>query len=270
MRISVVMPNYNGAAFLEEAIDSVVAQRGAGVEVELIVVDGGSTDGSGAILERRAADLTGLIREPDGGPAEAINKGLAHATGDLLAWLNADDRYAPGALKRVADAFTAHPDRALVFGHCPIIDEQGREIRRGITRFKEGFFPWSSRFTIQCINYISQPAMFFRRAAWEQAGALRTDLKAAWDYEYILRLWRFGGAVRLAPPALAAFRWHAGSISGMHFRRQFREEWHVAAADAGRASLQAMLHFGVRWGIVFCYSVLAWRRRRVTGGAGGA
>ena len=96
----------------------------------------------------------------------------------------------------------------------------------------------------------------------QTAGLLREDLACAWDYEFILRLWRRGGAVSVPNPPLAAFRWHEGSISGQRFRQQFREEWAAAAADAGRFSPQALLHLGVRWGIVWSYSLMEWGRRR--------
>ena len=260
MKISVVTPNWNGERYLEETLHSIAAQREQGAEVEMIVVDGMSTDGSAAILARHQDDIDRLIREPDTGPASAINKGLQAATGDVLAWLNADDTYAPGALARVAETMRLRPGQALCFGSCRMVDEEGREIRRGITRFKEAFFPLSSRFTIQSINYISQPAMFFRRRAFEVAGPLREDLKAAWDYEFVLRLWRLGGGTRVPGGPLAAFRWHPASISGQHFQRQFKEEYDAAVADAGRFSIQALLHLGARAGIVTIYRHMARRR----------
>ena len=261
MKISVITPNYNGERFLEESLRSVIREREAGLDLEYIVVDGGSTDRSVRILQNYAPRISRIITEPDHGPADAINKGLKAAQGDILCWLNADDCYLPGALQRVVEVMARNPSKAFCFGHCPIVDEEGAEIRSGITRLKEIFFPVSSRFTLQCINYISQPATFFRRRAYEAAGPLRDDLTCAWDYEFYLRLWRQGGAVRMARPALAAFRWHADSISGRYFRVQFREEWEAAVRDAGRFSLQALLHLFVRFGIVGSYSAMAWRRK---------
>ena len=92
------------------------------------------------------------------------------------------------------------------------------------------------------------------------AGFLREDLKAAWDYEFLLRLWRQGGGVCVPGSAISNFRWHTGSISGTHFRQQFKEEFEVARADAGRFAPQTLLHAGVRWGIVSIYSLMATRR----------
>ncbi|OGV62995.1 MAG: hypothetical protein A2498_06565 [Lentisphaerae bacterium RIFOXYC12_FULL_60_16] len=262
MKITIVTPSYNSGRFLPATLDSVRQQAATGLEIDHIVVDGGSSDGSVALLEQHRASLRHLIVEPDRGPASAINKGLRLANGDIVAWLNADDCYQPGALQRVADAFQRHPRKALAFGRCRIVNEQGAEIRRGITRFKEAFFPFSCRFMVQTINYISQPAMFFRRDAMLAAGFLREDYKAAWDYDYILRLWRQGGAVRIPGPPLADFRWHPASISGGWYSRQFKEEWETAAADAGRWSPQSLLHLGVRWGIVGIYRLMEKRRER--------
>ena len=254
LKISVITPNWNGARFLEACLHSVRAQRADGVDVEHIVVDGGSRDASLEIIGRHRAGIDHLIVEPDRGPADAINKGLRLATGEWVGWLNADDVFCPGALARAAETARRHPRAALLFGRCVIVDEQDREIRKGITRFKECFFPISSRFTFQCINYISQPATLFRRSAVEAAGPLREDLKAAFDYEFFLRLLRQGPAVRVPGPALAFFRWHPASISGQHFARQFREEYEAARADAGRFSPQTLIHLGVRWGIVASYT----------------
>lgn len=260
MKISIITPNFNGARFLEATLDSVQSQARPELEIEHIVIDGGSTDGSLEILQRRRAGLAHLVSERDNGAASAINKGLRLATGDVVGWLNADDLYCPGALERVAETMRRLPGKALCFGHCPIIDEQGVEIRQGITRFKELFFPFSCRFMIQSINYISQPAMFFRRTAMDQAGLLREDWKAAWDYDFILRLWRQGGAVHVPGGPLARFRWHPASISGQHYARQFQEELDAAIADAGRFSPQVLLHRGVRWGIVAIYGMMERKR----------
>lgn len=254
MKISIITPNYNGARFLEDCVRSVHSQGGPGLEIEHIVIDGGSRDTSLEILQRYRRGITHLISEPDHGAASAINKGLRMASGDVIGWLNSDDLYYPGALARVAASMQANPRQALCFGHCPILNEEGVEIRQRITRFKELFFPISSRFMIQSINYISQPAMFFRRSAFEAAGPLHEELRYAWDYEFILRLWKQGGAVHVPGGPLAAFRWHPGSLSGQGFVQQFQEELEAALADAGKYSPQGLMHRAVRWGIVTIYS----------------
>ncbi|OQX13528.1 MAG: hypothetical protein BWK76_16025 [Desulfobulbaceae bacterium A2] len=261
MRCSVVTPNYNGAAFLERTITSVLAQAGPEVELEYIVVDGGSSDGSLAIIDRYADGITQRIVEPDSGPANAINKGLRLASGDIISWLGADDVYFPGTLARVVAAAQHSPRAGMWFGRCPIIDGEDQEIRQGITHFKECFFPFSARFTFQCINYLSQPALFFSRPALDRALPLREDMVAAWDYDFLLRIWQSGPAQFVPGPPLAAFRWHQSSISGRHFHTQFREELEAVRRESGSWSPQSLIHSLVRWGIVGAYSLMAAQRR---------
>lgn len=255
MKVSIITPTYNSTRFLRETAQSIMAER-EHVDVEWIVVDGGSDDETLDIVRDLSQGTARILCEPDDGAADAINKGLRLATGDVLNWINSDDVIVPGALARVVSHFETYPEDALVIGRCPIVDDQGQEIRKGITRFKEMFYPVSGRFTFQCINYISQPAMYFQRAAMEKSGPLRTDLTAAWDYEFILRLWRAGAGRVLKGDPLAQFRWTPGSISARHFRLQFKEELEAAVADAGWFSLQAWIHRCVRLGIVSAYSLI--------------
>ncbi len=269
MKFSVVTPNRNGERFLEECIQSVLAQKEEGIDLEYILVDGASTDASLDIIDRYRSGISILVSEPDKGPVDAINKGLRMATGDILAWLNADDRYHPSALKRVSRAIAEQPEKGLCFGRCRIVDEEGREIRRWITRFKEAFFPLSSWFAIQCLNFVSQPTLFFTRKAFEAAGPLREDLVAAWDYDFVLRLWKNGGANCLKDPLpIADFRWHEGSISGRSFLVQFKEEASAAKAHAGNLAPQALIHECVRWGIVGIYFLMNLRRAQTVSNRG--
>lgn len=261
---TVVTPTLDSARFLAETMRSVAAQREGGrVRVEHIVVDGGSADATEAIVRSFAHPDTRFVRqEGKGGPAVAIEQGLRAARGDFLSWLNSDDFLAPGALERAASAFARHPRAALCFGRCRIVDASGAEIRRGVTAFKNAWFPLSCHAAIRTLNYISQPASFFRREARGRVGALRADLVAAWDYDWTLRLWREGGAAVVPGPPLASFRWTPGSISGANYRRQFAEELAVARADAGRFAPSALLHALVARGIVFCYDRMTRRSAR--------
>ena len=170
MQFTIITPNFNGALFLERTIQSILKQKESYSEIEYILVDGGSTDGSHDIIEKYRNDIDTIIIESDSGPANAINKGLACAHGDVISWLNADDIYFPSILGRVSHCFQEHKEASFCFGKCSIIDEQDQEIRNSITRFKEFFFPFSSRFLHQSINYISQPAMFFKRKYLSEIG----------------------------------------------------------------------------------------------------
>jgi glycosyltransferase involved in cell wall biosynthesis len=121
MKISIITANFNTKRYIEDCIRSVISQRAEGVDVEYLVIDAVSTDGSLDIIRKYEKDIDVLVVEKDAGPADAINKGLARATGDVVAWLNSDDQYFPGALRRVMKTMEANPGKALCFGHCPII-----------------------------------------------------------------------------------------------------------------------------------------------------
>lgn len=255
MKISIVTPAYNGAKWLPRCIESVLGQELAeGDELEYRVADGGSRDGTVELLESYGDRLSGWTSEPDQGPADALNRAFTKCGGEMLGWLNADDAYRPGALKAMSEAAKRHPGKAIYFGKCRIVNPAGEEIRGFPTFVKNACFPFSSRFLIRSINYLSQPSSWFRREAWERAGGrIRTDWKAAWDYDLTLRLWAHGGGRTIPGEALADFTWHPGSISGSQYERQFDEELAAALEDAGRWSLPGLLHRGVRAGILFCY-----------------
>ena len=274
-RVTVITPCFHSAATLPALLDSLDKQAedaASGLfELEHIVMDGGSTDGTLDLLASRQCPWRTVISEPDHGPADAINKGFTLATGDYVAWLNADDAYAPGALARSMAALRRHPRASFAFGRCPIVDANGAEIRRPITRFKELFYPFPFRWVLQTLNFVSQPATLFRKSAIDAAGPLRTDLKAAWDYDLLLRLRKLGPCVRVQGRfPVAYFRWTPASISGANFRRQFDEELALAIADAGRFSLPAILHQAVRWGIVTIYARMTSRTHAPTSDAGSA
>lgn len=202
-----------------------------------------------------------VVCEPDNGPADALNKGFRLATGDVVAWLNADDCYYPGTLRRVANFLEMNANAPFCFGHCPIVNEEGEEIRQGITRFKEMFFPVSSRFTYRAINYISQPALFFRRDTLVENSPLDTRMVAAWDYKFVLGLWAVGRGMYLEGKPLARFRWHENSISGRNFGIQFKEEFDAVKQEAGALHPAVLIHFFVRWLIVGAYQVMSLARK---------
>jgi glycosyltransferase involved in cell wall biosynthesis len=179
--ISVVTPSFNQAAYLQQTIRSVLAQEGAAVEYW--IMDGGSTDGSQAIIQAHKDRLAGWASEPDSGQAEAINKGWARSTGEVLGWLNSDDWYCPGALRRVAEEFAAHPDMLILAGDCLMADPVGETIGRKAARpFDTG------RMLLTGGDVPGQPAVFIRRSVYEAVGPLRDDLHYTLDFEYWLRI----------------------------------------------------------------------------------
>jgi GT2 family glycosyltransferase len=205
MLLSIITPSYNQAAFLEHTIQSVLAQDYA--DLEYLVVDGGSTDGSVEIIDscaRRTPDrLVWWISERDSGQAEAINKGLARARGEFVAWLNSDDLYLPGAAASAVNAFQGEPDLGMVFGDAITIDAGGRPL--GGLFFGDWGLAELMRFRIIC-----QPAVFMRRAALEQAGFLDPSFHFLLDHHLWLRLARIA-PIRHVPRLWAAARRHSGA-----------------------------------------------------------
>src|SRR5437773_10669670 len=123
-KLSIITPSFNQAQYLEETILSVLQQKYD--PLEFIIIDGGSTDGSVEIIRKYESRLAYWVSEKDRGQAHAINKGLQRATGELIAYLNSDDYYSPGALRSVAEFFMVHPDVDLIHGRCAVADAEGR------------------------------------------------------------------------------------------------------------------------------------------------
>ncbi|MBN1827530.1 MAG: glycosyltransferase [Deltaproteobacteria bacterium] len=224
IKISVVTPSFNQSQFIGRTIESVLNQQGA-FELEYLVMDGGSTDGTLEILKSYEPRLR-WKSEKDRGQSDAINKGFAAASGDILAWLNSDDAYEPGALDRVAETFKT-ADCQWCFGNCRIIDENDREIRKLVTRYK--IFE-SRRYSYKRLltkDFISQPAVFFSKKACHETGPLDLDTHYVMDYDYWLRLGQRYEPVFI-DAFLADFRWHGGSKCGRNFAIAAREAFEKA------------------------------------------
>jgi glycosyltransferase involved in cell wall biosynthesis len=205
--VSIVTPSYNQAQYLEETIQSVLAQDYP--RVEYLVVDGGSDDGSVEVIERYADRLAWWASEPDSGQAAALNKGFAHASGEILGWLSSDDTLLPGAVRRVVDELERDPETMLVYGEALFVDERGGEI-----------FPLTPRpFDVAtmvrtCANHVVQPGSLFRRRALELGGPLNEEAHYLFDFEFALRLAQAGGKVARISDRLGTYRVHAESKSG--------------------------------------------------------
>lgn len=180
MRFSVVVPSYNQAPFLRATLDSILSQEG--VELEVLVRDGGSTDGSVEILQEYERRVQ-WVSKPDDGQAQAINDGLHEASGDILAYLNSDDVYYPGALARVGAYFAQHPDGLFLYGDADHLHADGSVME---PYYNE---PWDYQRLLD-ICFICQPATFWRREALEQFGFFDENLHYAMDYDYWLRVGR--------------------------------------------------------------------------------
>lgn len=205
MRVSVVTPCYNAAPFIKAALDSIFSCNYR--DLEVIVVDAGSSDGSLRILQQYEPRLAALIAEPDDGPADALNKGFAVATGELFGYLNADDMYAPTALRQAAMLF-AQQSRSVIYGNGWITDANGVPQRKFVSR----------RFTPRRYVYgaavVMQQATFFSADAFRRSKGFNIENRTCWDGELLVDLALQGEEFRRVKNDWGRFRLHADSISG--------------------------------------------------------
>jgi len=222
--VSIITPSYNQAAFLAQAIESVLAQDYPAIEY--LVVDGASTDGSLEVIRAYADRLAWWISEPDAGQAEAINKGLQRARGEYVAWLNSDDLYLPGAVSAAVQALQAEPAVGMVFGNAITIDEQGKPLNHLV------FGNWGleefMRFRIIC-----QPAVFMRRSVLDKAGFLDPTYHYLLDHHLWLRM------ARLAPV------------------RHVAQDWAAARHHSGAKNVRQAAGFGLE-----AFRILAWMEQQ--------
>ena len=250
--VSIVTPSYNQGRFTAETIESVLGQEGE-FELEYVVIDGASTDGTVEILKEYEKRVSGgewagrcrgirfhWVSERDRGQSDAIGKGFRMTGGQICSWLNSDDTILLGALGKVLETFRRNPEAGLVYGKVHFTDESGgaiSEVETGQTDY-EG---------LASLNLICQPAAFFRRAAWDAAGGLDEELRYAMDHDLWIRMaCRFPMVYRLEP--LATYRLHGESKTGAaRHAVAFQEETlRVIQSHYGRAPLNRVYGYSVR------------------------
>jgi glycosyltransferase involved in cell wall biosynthesis len=209
--ISIVTPSFNQAPFLEETIRSIVDQDYPGLEY--VVIDGGSTDSSAEIIERYSPKLKYWVSETDRGHGHALNKGFAQTTGEIMAWLNSDDKYLPWTLEVVAEIFTVFPDVNWIVGTHAWWDAKGRltharPVYRNIYDYLMGNFRW-----------IQQESVFWRRNLWERAGAtINEDYTFMVDGELWCRFFQHDRLVALET-VLGGYRQHKTNRAAQNMER---------------------------------------------------
>lgn len=228
MKISIVTVSFNQCAFLREALESVLNQRYP--DLEYIVVDPGSTDGSRALIQSYSSAIARIIFEPDLGASDGLRKGFAGATGDIFGFLNSDDLLAPGSLERVAEFFEANADIGLAMGNGHIVDIEGRVVR-----------PVKAReFTVNRYLYggaqFLQQSTFFRRGAYLNSPGFDVQNRSCWDGELFVSMVHRGTKVGYINADLSKFRVHNQSITGSRRQQEvyYEDRKRIFRAVSGR------------------------------------
>ena len=236
-QISIVTPNYNQAPYLEQTILSVLSQGYP--QLEYIVIDDGSTDNSLEIIHKYSDCLAYSTTRPNKGQYATINEGFARSTGEIMAWLNSDDMYLPGAFSVVAEIFSAHPDVEWLTTTLPVgWNEQGQAVAvadlQGFNRssfFRGANLPAGRRYTRGCIQ---QESTFWRRSLWERAGGrLETSVTLAADFELWARFYQHGELYGVNA-LLGGFRFRKGQNTDRYFRQYVEEAESALRRHGGR------------------------------------
>jgi glycosyltransferase involved in cell wall biosynthesis len=188
-KISIVIPSYNKAEFVQETLDSVISQNYPNLEV--IIQDGGSTDGTVDIIKefaKRYPKEISWVSKKDKGQVDAINRGLKKATGDVVTYINADDVYEEGCFKAVADCYCKNLDALWFASRGPVIDEKGKEIAKPITAYKNFLLLLSSYTCLLSTNYLMQPSIFLTKGAYKKYGPFTGTDDFVMEYDLWLKI----------------------------------------------------------------------------------
>jgi len=229
--VSIITPSFNQAAYLEQTILSVLEQDYS--HIEYIVVDGASTDNSVEIIKKYESKLAYWVSEKDNGQADAINKGFARATGEIIAWLNSDDYYLAGAISAAVKIFDEHPEVLLVYGNMLAVDEHGKT-------FNTLNYKQLTLEDLLCFQIIGQPAVFMRSSALQTTSGLDPAFHFLLDHHLWIRLAQQGKILH-APQTWAAARYHAQAKNRAKAAEFGREAFRILDAVAQDENLAPSL-----------------------------
>ena len=247
--VSILTPSFNQAPYLEETIQSVLLQDHP--RLEYMIVDGGSDDGSIEVIKKYEHKLAWWVSEKDKGQTDAINKGFARASGEILAWINSDDTYEPGAVSAAVKYLQEHPNVGMVYGDCNFINEPGRVIGK--------FNSAQTNYLLlrQGYAHIPQQTMFFRADLWKQVGPLDPSFYFAMDYDLWTRI-AARTEIKYVPQTWANFRLHTSGKTIMADDRCWPEMIRVHYRDGGSFFSTIVAKYYVRKLIAPLWN---WRRR---------
>jgi glycosyltransferase involved in cell wall biosynthesis len=227
--VTIAVPSFNQGRYLDDALRSIFAQTG--IDPEVFVLDGGSTDETLDVIERWRPRLAGARSHPDAGQAAAINEGIARGSAEYVCWLNSDDLYLDDGLATLAQALGDRPDAPVAYGRCWNVHEP--DGRRSPVRVE----PFDvERLALRC--FLAQPATLIRRTAWTAAGGLDTRLHMAMDYDLWWRLYARGGAFAFVDRFVAVNRVHGATKTETRRRAHYREAIDVVRRHHGRVPLK--------------------------------
>ena len=234
-KITVVTPSYNQAQFLEQTILSVIGQNYP--NLEYIVMDGGSNDGSQEIIKKYEHHFTYWQSQKDNGQGAAINAGFERATGDIFCWLNSDDMFMPGVLLKIGEMFSKITEPAIVFGNCLHLYEQSSKARGSDVESDH------KRFQIELYDYIIQPSSFWNKEAWAKNGKLSESFHYTFDWEWFIRAKRDG--IRFLPirDYLSLYRIHDAHKTGSGGTARGKEIAEIYRVYSGDKAQRAFLKF---------------------------
>ncbi len=226
-RISIVIPVYNKAGYIEETLESIVTQNYSNLEI--IIKDGGSEDGTVEIIKDFADRYHSFIHwesQKDNGQLDAIKMGLRYATGDILSYINADDIYQEGAFHKIAEAFGKNKGCLWLSGEGLHIDEHGKEISAFVSRYKNFLLHKNKYFYLLCVNYLMQPSVFITKKAYSMFGPFKGNSDFVLEYD----LWLKVGKVQMPVvinDVLSSFRITGESITSKQSRHLILENYRI-------------------------------------------